>query len=397
MRQPLAIIVLVAALLSACDQSKQGDAPPATGASSAASGAPATVASGGLTTSAASGAPVAPARSPVPRTFEGRGVYFTATTMVLPRYQTMMKQLKAAGGNMFVFDAKDEGGIVSWKSKVPLARAIKADADGPIRDLKAKVDEAHKLGIHVAGRIVCFNDPILAKKRKDLAVKRVGGGVWLENGYLNWVDPSLKENQDYIIDLAKEMAAAGVDEVQFDYIRFPAQGDTQNARYAFDPKKQQKHEIITAFTRRAYEELHPLGILVSADVYGIMAWAQPIDVRITGQQMEDMAKHLDVLSPMLYPSHFSKGFAGVANPADQPYMFMHKGLTLLNKKVEGTGVVIRPWMQAMPWRVSAFTPRYITEQLRAGRDTKATGYMMWNAQNRYDTAFAGMKVFHGKR
>lgn len=386
MRQPFAIVVTLA-LLAACNQAKQEDAPAATGGSAAPAAAAATP--------SAAASPTAPGRSPVPKTFEGRGVYFTATTMVLPRYQTMMKQLKAAGGNMFVFDAKDEGGIVSWKSQVPLAKAIKADAEGPIRDLKAKVDEAHKLGIHVAGRIVCFNDPILAKKRKDLAVKNKSGGVWLENGYLNWVDPSKKENQDYIIDLAKEMAKAGVDEVQFDYIRFPAQGDTQNARYAFDMKKQQKHEIITAFTKRAYEELHPLGILVSADVYGIMAWAQPIDVRITGQLLEDMAKHLDVISPMLYPSHFSAGFAGVANPADQPYMFMHKGLTLLNKKVAGTDVVVRPWMQAMPWRVSNFNARYITEQLRAGRDTKATGYMMWNAQNRYDTAFAGMKAFHG--
>ncbi len=398
MRHRFATFVVAAALLAACDQSKQGDTPPATGATATtgavASGAPAASASGAaMTTLATSPTPV---RSPVPRTFEGRGVYFTATTMVLPRYQTMMKALKASGGNMFVFDAKDEGGIVSWRSKVPLVKAIKADAEGPIRDLRAKVEEAHKLGVHVAGRIVCFNDPILAKKRKDLTVKRAGGGVWLENGYLNWVDPSIKENQDYIIDLAKEMAAMGVDEVQFDYIRFPAQGDTQNARYAFDMKKQQKHEIITAFLKRAYEELHPLGILVSADVYGIMAWAQPIDVRITGQQLEDMAKHLDVISPMLYPSHFSNGFAGVANPADQPYQFMHKGLTLLNKKVDGTGVVIRPWMQAMPWKVSSFTPRYIVEQLKAGRDTKATGYLMWNAHNRYDTAFAGMKTFHGK-
>lgn len=396
MRHRFATIVVASALLAACNQAKQGDAPPATGATATAgaTGAPATSGSGApLTTLAASPAPT---RSPVPKTFEGRGVYLTATTMVLPRYQTHLKALKAAGGNMFVFDAKDEGGIVSWKSKVPLAKAIKADAEGPIRDLKAKVDEAHKLGVHVAGRIVCFNDPILAKKRKDLTVKRAGGGVWLENGYLNWVDPSLKENQDYIIDLAKEMAAAGVDEVQFDYIRFPAQGDTQNARYAFDMKKQQKHEIITAFTKRAYEELHPLGILVSADVYGIMAWAQPIDVRITGQLLEDMAKHVDVLCPMLYPSHFSAGFAGVANPADQPYLFMHKGLTLMNKKVAGTGVAVRPWMQAMPWKVSSFTPRYIVEQLKAGRDTKATGYCMWNAHNLYDTAYAGMKAFHGK-
>lgn len=316
--------------------------------------------------------------------------------MVLPRYADMLKALRASGGNQIVFDAKDEGGIVSWKSQVPLAKAIKADAEGPIRDLKAKVDQAHKAGVRVAGRVVCFHDPILARARPALAAKRAGGGVWKELGRQSWLDPSLKEAQDYNIDIAKEMVAAGVDEIQFDYIRFPAMGDTQNARYAFDMAKVQKHEIITGFLKRAYETLSPLGVVVSVDVYGIMAWAQPIDVRITGQLMEDMARHTDVICPMLYPSHFNAGFAGVRNPADQPYQFMHKGLTLLNKKVAGSGVVIRPWMQAMPYRVSSFTPRYIVEQLKAGRDCKAVGYMMWNAQNRYETAFSGMGSFHGR-
>lgn len=135
---------------------------------------------------------------------------------------------------------------------------------------------------------------------------------------------------------------------------------------------------------------------VSVDVYGIMARAQPIDVKITGQLLEDMAHYTDVICPMLYPSHFQAGFAGVSNPADQPYLFMHKGLTLLNKKVAGSDVAIRPWMQAMPWKVSRFDANYIVQQLKAGRDCKARGYQMWNAQNKFDTAFAGMKLFHGK-
>ncbi|MEB3285443.1 MAG: putative glycoside hydrolase [Candidatus Sericytochromatia bacterium] len=328
---------------------------------------------------------------------EARGIYITATSMVLPRYQTLMKGLKASGGNLLVFDAKDEGGIISWKTEVPLAKTLGASKDGPIRDLKAKVAEAHAQGVYVAGRVVCFHDPILARKRPDLAAKRAGGGVWKELGRQSWVDPSLPAVQNYNIDIAKEMIAAGVDEIQFDYIRFPAMGDTQNARYAFDAEKTQKHEVITAFLKKAYETLKPMGVVVSVDVYGIMAWAQPIDERITGQKLEDMARHTDVICPMLYPSHFNRGFAGVPNPADQPYLFMHKGLSLMNKKVADTGVVIRPWMQAMPYRVTSFTPRYISEQLRAGRDTHATGYMMWNAQNKYETAFAGMAAFHSKR
>ena len=333
------------------------------------------------------------AKGAKPRDFEAKGMYVTSTSVELPRFKTMIADLKAAGGNTIVFDAKDEWGIVFYDTKVPLAETIKADKDRVIKDLKAKVDYAHSQGIHVAGRVVVFQDPILAKARPDLCPKDVNGGTWKELGKQIWLDPSKKEVQDYAIALGRELAELGVDEVQWDYVRFPAMGKTQNARYAFDMKTKEKHEVITGFVKRAYEELKPTGVMISADVYGIMAWAQPIDIRITGQKIEDMANHVDVMCPMVYPSHFNDGFAGIPRPANQPYMFVHKGVDLLQKKVKGTGVTIRPWLQAMPYKVSNFTPKYITEQLRASRDTKAIGWLLWNAQNKYDTAWAGVKAF----
>jgi hypothetical protein len=346
---------------------------------------------------AAATAEAAPAEGTVkrkPRNFEAKGMYVTSTSVELPRFKTMIADMKAAGGNTIVFDAKDEWGIVFYDTKVPLAEKIKADKDRVIKDLKAKVAYAHSQGVHVAGRVVVFQDPILAKARPDLCpTDATTGGVWKELGKQMWLDPSKKEVQDYAIALGRELAELGVDEVQWDYVRFPAMGKTQNARYAFDMKAQQKHDIITGFVKRAYEELKPTGVMISADVYGIMAWAQPIDIRITGQKIEDMANHVDVLCPMVYPSHFNDGFAGIARPANQPYMFVHKGVDLLQKKVKGTNVTIRPWLQAMPYKVSNFTPAYVSEQLRASRDTKAVGWLLWNAQNKYDTAWAGVKSF----
>lgn len=331
--------------------------------------------------------------TPKPRDFEAKGMYVTSTSVELPRFKTLIASLKAAGGNTIVFDAKNEAGIVKYDSKVPLAETIKADKDRVIRDLKAKVAYAHSQGIHVAGRVVVFQDPILAKARPDLCPKDVNGGIWKELGHQIWLDPSKKEVQDYAIAIAREMVENGVDEVQWDYVRFPAMGKTQNARYDFDMKTKERHEIITAFAKRAYEELKPTGVMISADVYGIMAWAQPIDVKVTGQLLEDMANYVDVLCPMVYPSHFNDGFAGIPRPANQPYMFVHKGVDLLHKKVKGTNVTIRPWLQAMPYKVANFTPAYISEQLRASRDAKATGWLLWNAQNKYDTAWAGVKSF----
>lgn len=337
----------------------------------------------------------APASKPgKAKDFPAKGMYVTATSVSLPRYKDLIAGIKAAGGNTIVFDAKNEWGLVMYPTKVPLAKQMKADREAPIRNLKEKVAYAHQQGIHVAARIVCFQDPILAKHRPDLSPRDVNGGVWKELGKQIWLDPSKKEVQDYNIALAKELAEAGVDEIQWDYVRFPAMGKTQNARYAFDQKAKEKHEIITGYVKYAYEQLKPTGVLISADVYGIMAWAQPIDVKVTGQLLEDMAKHVDVLCPMVYPSHFNNGFAGIANPADSPYLFVHKGVSLLHKKVAGTGVTIRPWLQAMPYKVSNFNGRYVSEQLRASHDAKAVGWMLWNAQNKYDVAFAGVKAYH---
>lgn len=349
------------------------------------------------TTSAAGGQDAAAATQMVkgkPKDFEGKGAYFTATSVELPRFKTMLAAMKAAGGNMIVFDGKDEDGIVSWKSNVPLAKKINAFKEGPIQgDLKAKVELAHKYGIHVAARVCCFHDPILAKARPDLAPRDVNGGIWKELGRQAWVDPSKPEAQQYVIDLAKELASYGVDEVQWDYVRFPAMGKTQNARYAYDMKAKEKHDIITEFVTKAYNEVKPTGVLISADVYGVMAWAKPIDIKITGQLLEDIAPHVDVLCPMVYPSHFNDGFDGIARPVDMPYTFVHRGVELMQKKVKGSGVTVRPWLQAMPYRVSNFGPHYITEQVRAAKDGKAIGWLMWNAQNRYDTAWAGVKAF----
>jgi hypothetical protein len=181
----------LAASLVACANGQ----PDQTAASAAASVAPSVAASVAPSVQpSASGSPIAvatpvgspdptpgataqptPFHPPLPKDFEGRGIYMTASSMMLPRYQTLMKGLVASKGNMFVFDGKDEGGIVSWKSKVPLAVQVKADKEGLITDLHAKVEEAHKLGVKVAGRIVCFNDPILAKARPDLCVRRADG------------------------------------------------------------------------------------------------------------------------------------------------------------------------------------------------------------------------------
>lgn len=331
-----------------------------------------------------------------PKNFEAKGIYMTATSMQIDRFYKLVDGLQKAGGNTVVFDAKDEDGIVSYKSNVPLAKQIGASEQGPLRDLKKRVDYLHSKGIHVVGRICLFHDPILAKKRPDLALKTYAGKAFPEKGKPAWSDPYLPAVQQYNIDLAKELVAQGVDEVQFDYIRYPAQGKIKEINYGFDPAKTPKHTVITGFLKRAYDEMHRAGKLVSIDVYGVIAWQQSIDERITGQRVQDLAKYTDAICPMVYPSHFGPGFDKYSKPGDQPYYFVSKGVAKLSKLTEGSGVTIRPWLQAFPWRVSNYGPAYVTTQLKAARDEKAIGWMMWNAGNKYEAAYSGISRFYGK-
>ncbi|MEB3195813.1 MAG: putative glycoside hydrolase, partial [Candidatus Sericytochromatia bacterium] len=216
------------------------------------------------------------------------------------------------------------------------------------------------------------------------------GAPWREVGVLAWVDASIPAVQDYNLALAKELIAAGVDELQYDYVRFPAQGDTPDVAWQSMKSQPLKHQVITAFAKRAYETLSPSGALISADVYGVVAWDQGIDVRITGQRLEDLGHHLDVLSPMLYPSHFYKNFDNLSYPPDHPEYFIGEGVKKVAKKTAGSGVVIRPWLQAFPYRIRNYGPAYVARQIKANSQANGTGYLLWNAENNYKVGFAGV-------
>ncbi|MGE5707006.1 MAG: putative glycoside hydrolase [Bacteroidota bacterium] len=316
-----------------------------------------------------------------------RGLYMTATSAGSKRIFRLVREMKGKGINTVIFDAKDMSGIVSYDSKVPLARKIGAVSPYLIRDLPKMIDLLHREGIHVVARQTLFYDKMLANARKDLTVRsKSTGRPWIEQGsYPTWVDPSIKEVQDYNLALAKELVSLGIDEIQFDYIRFPAMGNTRDCAYRFDPKTP-KHQIITGFLKRAYEELKPMGALLSIDVYGVVGWDQGIDVVITGQKLEELCHYTDIICPMLYSSHFYGDFDHKRYPPDEPYYFVSQGVKKFYKKTQGSGVVIRPWLQAFAYRVSHFNNAYIHAQLRASEDTRATGFSFWDAQNQYKVA-----------
>ncbi|HEY1271924.1 MAG TPA: putative glycoside hydrolase [Terriglobales bacterium] len=342
-------------------------------------------------------APIVEKSIPVPKDFEVRAVYLTGVMAGSDHGVRIIKHWREVGGNAVVFDIKDSDGIVNIAFDNPLASGQKHY----ISDLPKFTRFVHSQGMHAIARIAMFRDEHLVKTHPELAVQsKRSGQPWRENGKLVWTDPSNPKVQEYDIALARFVAQSGVDEIQFDYVRFPAEGDQKDAGFRFqeDHPKWQRSDVIADFLKHAYGEIHPTGVLLSLDVFGIMAWQRPVDLSHTGQDIVAMAKHCDVLSPMIYPSHFF-GMDGIARPGDAPEHFIGESMDRFMKITQGSGVVIRPWLQAFAWRTKTYSPKYIEVQIETAKNKGGVGFLFWNANNDYSkpyTAMPEMRLAKGK-
>ena len=336
--------------------------------------------------------PVVEKNRPFAKDGEVRAIYLTGGTAGSAKGIQLVRHWHEAGGNGVVFDIKDSDGTINVAFDHPLARKIR---NYPITNLPKYVRYLHSLDMHVIARQALFRDDNIARNHGAQAVQsRSLHQPWRENGKLVWADPSNKQVQDYNIALAKYVATSGVDEIQFDYVRFPAEGNQADAEFVFqkDPKsKLQRDDVIASFLERAYAELHSAGVLLSLDVFGVMAWQRNVDLRHTGQDIVKMAKHCDVMSPMIYPSHFF-GMDGYAHPGDAPEHFIAISMDRFGKVTAGSGVVIRPWLQAFRWRTKTYSPQYILAQVGTSKQHGGNGFLFWNAANDYSKPFAAMPV-----
>ncbi len=340
---------------------------------------------------------------PVARDFEVRAIYLTGLMAASPRGLEMIRRWRQVGGNAVVFDIKDSDGALSigapevpesaaGVAAVPFAHSLAAlRRHPPIGSLPKYARFLHKQGMHAIARIAIFRDEQLVMHHPELAVRSRRGQPWRENGKLVWTDPSRPEVQDYNIALARYAAASGVDEVQFDYVRFPAEGDQADAQFAFQTvhPEWKRSDVIAHFLDRAYAEMRRQAVLFSLDVFGVMAWQRPIDLAHTGQDIVAMARRCDVLSPMIYPSHFF-GMDGIAHPGDAPEHFISESMVKFGDITKGSGVVLRPWLQAFAWRTKSYSTDYILTQVSVARENGGIGFLFWNARNDYKQPFLAM-------
>ena len=319
---------------------------------------------------------------------EMRGIYLTGPACGVSTVWRRVDGFIEAGGNAVVFDAKDIDGGVSFHSSHPLARWGKGRPGPVISSLSDMMDRFDRRGLYVVARLALFLDGELGKQRPDLALPDATGEPWIERGCA-WINASQPEVMDYNLTLAKELAAAGVDEIQFDYVRFPTNGWLEDWSQEYQPDLEQiaanRREIITAFLTAARDSLAGSQVKISTDLYGIMAWDRMEDLALTGQHVPTIASVVDIICPMIYPSHFGPGFEGRRRPGDDPEYFIGEGTRRFVELAAGQAE-IRPWLQAFPYLVSNYDGHYISTQILTARESGGSGWCLWNPACRYQVA-----------
>lgn len=335
---------------------------------------------------------------PVPS--DVRAIYLTSWSAATPsRVRDAVLLAKTTDVNGVVIDIKDYAGTVVFDTGNPLITALSASERR--LDLGALVERLHGEGIYVIVRIAAFQDQHLLKVRPDLAVRDERGLIWRDRKGLGWVDPASQEVWDYLVEIGREAARAGVDELNFDYIRFPSDGNLTGLRYpVYDSTRDTQRRIIRRFFEYLSGQLRPTGVVLSADLFGL-ATVRPDDLGI-GQVIEDAFLYFDYVSPMVYPSHYARGFLQFANPAAHPYDVVHYSLAraqqrrarfarMLAEIPAGSDTLapidrlakIRPWLQAFDLG-AAYPPPVIRTQMDAVRDAGlSSGWYLWNPSNRY--------------
>jgi hypothetical protein len=283
--------------------------------------------------------------------------------------------------NSVVIDIKDYTGFVSIKLSDPKLKDLAVE-EVRIVDIENLIDILHSKNIYVIARVAVFQDPIFSKRRLDLAVQTKAGELWKDRKGLSWIDAGSKEYWDYMITLSKEIYNKGFDEINFDYIRYPSDGNMKDIYY---PKTldQSKSETLASFFRYLNDNLRVNSIKTSADLFG-MTTSVKDDMGI-GQVLEKALPCFDYIAPMIYPSHYPSGFEGFKNPASYPYEVIYKAMSdgvVRAETASSTKDKFRPWIQDFDLGAD-YGVTEIKAQIKALNDLGLYSYMVWSPSNRY--------------
>jgi hypothetical protein len=313
-----------------------------------------------------------------------RGVYFPPACLYSRSFEGIVHYMEAAGLNLAVMHAKDPFGRLFWESNNTLAKNMGASVshaplETAVRTLKQK-------GIWTAVKIDVFQDSLLVENHPEMGVKdSETGELWADRKGLHWANPYDGRVWEYTISLCLELIALGVDEIQFDYVRFPSDGVLSTIQYPIRLEDTSPQECIGKYLAYARSKLKPSGIIISVDLFGMTAWKTE-DFGI-GQVLEKITPHVDVVCPMFYPSHFPENFLNLKNPGQFPYKIMKSSLEEMKKR---TSAEIRPWIQGF-W----YAPEEIEAQLQGISENSIPSWAVWSPSGRYSETFNALANLAG--
>ena len=322
---------------------------------------------------------------------KAKGIYLTGYTAGGKRFYDLLDLVNRTELNAMVIDVKNDDGLITYKTRNEMALSVGANRIVQIKDIEKRMADLKKNGVYAIARIVAFKDTRAAGSRPDLAIKTKSGTVWRDNKGNAWLNPYNRESWEYILDVAKEAVEYGFDEIQFDYVRFPTDGNRKLIDYGEAKEKESMAEAIAAFMKYATEVLNDKGVFVSADIFGQVTTNK--DDMGLGQQLEDLTVSTNILCPMVYPSHYYPGVYGVSYPDFEPYKIVYTSISTAVKRMEavdhkGGKAILRPWLQDFTASYlkdgyQVYGRKQVREQIQATYDSGVEEWLLWNAGNYY--------------
>ncbi len=319
----------------------------------------------------------------IPTPEKVKGIYITANVAGIPRlFDKLIKIVDETELNTVVIDVKDSTGMLSFHMDNPLVRKVNSDNKAQISDVVSLIKELHSKKIYVIARVASFQDSYYPLKYPNMAVQRKSTGtVWSDRKDVRWMDPGSKEYWNYLVAIAKESYEKGFDEINFDYIRFPTDGNMGDIVYPISAGKVKKDVIKEYYS---YLRTNLGTTTISADLFG-MTTSNKDDLGI-GQILEDALKYFDYVCPMVYPSHYPKNFNNWAEPNSKPYdvikFTMEKGIEKANN-ASSSPSKLRPWLQDFTLGKPVYGADEVKAQIKATDDLGLDGWLLWNASNVY--------------
>ncbi len=320
---------------------------------------------------------------------EVKAIYVNAWAFGGRRFYDLVRLADHTEVNAFVIDVKDDTGYLTYRSEVPTAIEIGANTQRRAPDVQKRLQILREHGIHPIARIVVAKDPLLASRKPAWSVRHVDGGLWRDRLDFAWVDAFNDSVWVYASQLAAEAVRIGFGEVQYDYVRFPDEPESRLALAVFPGRRpgETKRQGVARNLKLLGDRTRSLGVPFTIDVFGLTTSA-PTDMGI-GQMWEDLVTTADVVLPMVYPSHYFRGYYSIKQPNSEPYKVIRRAMQDAIRRSEPLGKTaeIRPYLQAFTLGQPRYTSEHVRDQIRASEELGLRGWVLWNPRSAYEVAY----------